>query len=410
MSFGSYNKRVDSLDFGGYGGTSHLDAFGRLRVSNVTNLISTQFQYDKGPLFWSEQLTNGGTSTHLPNESSISLTVPTTNGASVVRQSKVPARYQPGKSLLVMCSMVLGSAVANVRKRVGLFDTQNGIFLEQTGSGVSFVRRTFVTGSAVDNAVAQASWNIDKFDGTGPSEITLDFSTSHIMIVDVEWLGAGTVRCGFVINGQIVYAHEFNNANSLTTVYMTHSNLPIRYEIANTALSAGATLKQICAAAMSEGGYTDAGVIRSANTGTASKSAAAAPTETPLISIRLRSDRIRGIIIPHAINFLINSADGLRYRILLNATLTGASWADKDNATSIAQVDTSATSFTGGTELQAGYISEVGREGSPIFVESNFALGSDVAGVADILTVVASQVAGAGSAQTFTEIKWREIF
>ena len=76
-----------------------------------------------------------------------------------------------------------------------------------------FVRRTFVSGSAVDaDEIAQSDWNTDKLDGTGPSGIILDESKAQILWWDFEWLGVGTVRCGFVIDGLFRTCHVFNHA------------------------------------------------------------------------------------------------------------------------------------------------------------------------------------------------------
>jgi len=53
------------------------DAFGRIRVSSPSTLFDVQSQYDGSPLFIERQLTGGGTGTHLPNESSTSISVGT---------------------------------------------------------------------------------------------------------------------------------------------------------------------------------------------------------------------------------------------------------------------------------------------------------------------------------------------
>jgi hypothetical protein len=54
-----------------------------------------------------------------------------------------------------------------------------------------------------ETVVPQTNWNIDKLDGTGISGITLDISKAQILWMDIEWLGLGTVRIGFVINGNL---------------------------------------------------------------------------------------------------------------------------------------------------------------------------------------------------------------
>src|SRR6056300_783741 len=181
-----------------------------------------------------DALTGSGTVTDTANKSTVNLNVTTASGDKVIRQSKRVMSYQPGKSLLILNTFVMNAQEENLEQRIGTFDANNGIFFEDTGTGYQIVRRTYVTGSAVDNDVAQSSWNGDKLDGTGASGYTLDPTKASIMFTDYEWLGMGSVRVGFVIDGKFIVAHTFLNANNLTTVYMQTANLPIRYELETT--------------------------------------------------------------------------------------------------------------------------------------------------------------------------------
>ena len=97
-----------------------IDAFGRNRVAEPLTLFEIQHQYNTQPLFWDTTLTNSGTVTHLPNESSVELAVTTTSGSKVVRQSKQYLRYQPGKSQEIVLTAMLGAKKTNVVQREGL--------------------------------------------------------------------------------------------------------------------------------------------------------------------------------------------------------------------------------------------------------------------------------------------------
>ncbi len=44
-------------------------------------------------------------------------------------------------------------------------------------------------------------------DGTGPSGAVLDITKAQILFMDIEWLGEGTVRLGFVIDGKFILSH-----------------------------------------------------------------------------------------------------------------------------------------------------------------------------------------------------------
>jgi hypothetical protein len=174
---------------------------------------------------------------------------------SVIRETTKVFSYQPGKSLLVLNTFVMNSPKENLRQRIGYFGADNGMYFE---IGMEqhryFVERSLSTGT--ETVVAQANWNIDKLDGTGVSGITLDITKAQILWMDIEWLGLGTVRMGFVIDGKFIHCHSFHHANFIESTYITTASLPLRYEIANTGITtSSSTLKQVCSTVISEGGY-----------------------------------------------------------------------------------------------------------------------------------------------------------
>lgn len=242
------------------GDSSSIDAFARLRVSNPIGLFDSQMQYDTSDLFWETSPSTGSFATHLPNESSVRLRV--TGSQTVIRQTRQYFRYQPGKSQFILMTFVCSQPATGVYQRIGYFDGENGIFFQvnDNDAGLDLVLRSNVSGSPVDTTINQTDWNLDTLnpdDGTdkNPSGIRLDITQSQILIIDLEWLGVGRVRVGFVVDGIPVYCHEFLNANINNTVYMTTANLPLRYEIsASAGLPDNYDLKQICSQVSSEGG------------------------------------------------------------------------------------------------------------------------------------------------------------
>lgn len=240
------------------------DAFNRLRVSTPTVLFDSSLKYGKHVGQWFERKSSSTVPAVavLSSEASVRMQL---NGADqqVYRQSRRYIQYQPGKSHLVL--LTFGDISSKeVNKHIGYFDADNGIFLKSNRNGYYWVKRSNTSGAAADVPIAQSEWNIDKFDGTGPSRYTLDFSKVQIALIDLEWLGVGRVRCGFVVDGTIAYAHEFLQANVGTKVYMKTATLPCRYEMQScSALSSSVKLDQICASVMSEGGDSEpSGVLR----------------------------------------------------------------------------------------------------------------------------------------------------
>ncbi len=235
-----------------------LDAFGRARVSLPTTLFNGKLIHDAMPQLWDDQQISGtATSTYNANQASVTLHVNAATAGHRVRQTFQHFNYQPGKSLMVLMTFVLGAGESGITKRVGYGDENNGLFLESENGAIQFNRRTNTSGSPVENTVDQSLWNVDKFDGNGPSGVTLDFTKTQILLIDLEWLGAGRVRFGFIVNGQIYYAHEMNHANSLTLVYMSIPNLHVRYELINNGSGGANDLVCICSTVMTEGAATD---------------------------------------------------------------------------------------------------------------------------------------------------------
>lgn len=398
MSLTSYPALVTLNEPVSIGGTS-ADAFGRARVSPPVTLFDCQNRYAKNPDF-DEAVSGSATVTYSANESSVLLNVTNASGDKVVRETKRVFAYQPGKSLLVMNTFVMPTTHTNLRCRVGYFGVNNGVFFERAGTALRMVRRTYTSGSPVDNVVAQADWNGDKLDGTGSSGLTLDTTKSQIFWQDFEWLGVGSVRTGFVINGKFIVCHTFNHANILASVYMTTAILPIRYEIENTGSTDGSrTMKQICSTVISEGGYEKKTVLQTARMTTA---ATVGTTLVPLLSLRLDSNRLDSIVIPDGYRVLPSAVAATDFEIQLvkNATLTGPSWAQttSDNV----EYDVTASAITGGVVVDSLYVKESNLATSAVANngEYNWAMqfGRTLAGVSDTYTLAARTLSDTQSA------------
>lgn len=380
---------------GVYGAGTGADAFGRLRVSNPYTLFDSQNRYEKDPHF-SEELVTGGTATFVADEASVDLAVTTSSGSKVVRQSFRVFPYQPGKGLLAMMTFVMNAKKAGLRQRVGYFNPGNGVFLQVDGTGEpQFVLRTSTSGSPSDaRTVNQADWNGDKLNGTGASGKTLDLTKAQILWMDFEWLGVGSVRCGFIIDGQYIVCHTFNNANDIDKVYMTTAILPVRYEIENTASTASAsTLTQICCTVISEGGYDQKSSLRWARMTNATTVSTAFE---PLVSIQLKSTNLGAVIIPSIFNAMpIGSTLDYEIALIKNATLTTPTWTSLNTNV---EMDTASLTMTGGTIVQSTYVSG-SNQGSGLAsgdIEYNFAnqIGVSLAGVSDIYTLAARTISG----------------
>ena len=299
----------------------------------------------------------------------------------------------------------MAAGKTNQTQRVGYYGAQNGIYFEQQGTTLYFVQRSYSTGSLVETRVPQSQWNSDKFDGTGIGG-TLDVTKTQILWMDIEWLGVGSVRCGFVVDGTFVMAHRFDHDNVEPRVYMTTAILPLRYEIFNTGVVASAsTMKQICNTVISEGGYEGFSRRYNVDTGTNVVNLASAGTAYPIIALRLNSARLDAVVLPSDINGIVTSNSNILYQILINPTLTGGTWTTHYNNN--VDYNNTATAVSGGNIIVGGYISSTDRQIDLTGLNSfNFQLGRTIAGVSDVVCLVMTPIAN--NTKILADISWYE--
>lgn len=383
-------------------GGTNTDAFGRLRVSQPYTLFDSQSRYAADNQF-DTSTTGSGSTTFNSDQSSVSMAVTGAGVGSVVRQTYRSFPYQPGKGLLVLATFCMdGSTSSDLTQRIGYFNTQNGVFFQKQDGTNSFILRTNTSGTPSDaRAVTQSEWNGDKLDGTGASGFTLDLDHPQILWMDFEWLGVGSVRCGFIINGEYIVCHTFNTANVYgTTVYMTTAILPVRYEITSTA-AVDATLTQICSSVMSEGGFEQTSIDHVARRTTVFTNIDTTATFFPIVSIRLAAGRTGAVVLPNRVQFLPLTNQNYEIALLKNPTLTGATWAATVSSDSNVEYDVAATAISAtGTIVQTDYITASGSAGvsetaAPTGYNWDLQLGTSLAGVSDIYTLAVRTVDGA---------------
>jgi|688.fasta_scaffold03931_25 hypothetical protein len=394
-----------------------VDAFGRARVSSPLTLFDSSHRYRDNNL-WSTSNTAGGTYVFSNNEGLINLNLTTANNAEIIRETTKVFSYQPGKSLQILQTFVM-QPKTNVRQRVGYYGANNGIYLEVADNTAYLVERSLSSGVMQETRVAQSSWNVDTLLGAvspNPSGITLDLTKAQIMFIDIEWLGLGTVRCGFVINGNLIYCHSFHHANFITSTYMTTASLPLRYEIKNTGVTASnTTLKQVCSTVISEGGYELRGLQQAIGTVIgAPRDLTTVNTYYPVVSIRLKAspDRLDAIVILTALSILgITNNANYNWRVVASGTTTGGTWTTAGDDSAV-EYNITGTSFAGGRILASGWTTGSNQGSSPVDIlkEALFKFQLERNGLTSSpyeLTVVAA--ADTGGADIYASMDWEEI-
>jgi hypothetical protein len=395
------------------------DMFGRTKVSEGFTLFDASHRYSQNGDF-SDVTSGTASATHIQEQSTAALTIGTASGDKLYRETKKVFSYQPGKSLQVLQTFVLAAPKTNLRQRVGYFSTHNGFYLELDGTTVNFVKRSYTSGQIVETRVPQSEWNMDKLDGSGPSDVVLDLTKAQIMFSEYEWLGVGSVRLGFAIDGVFIIAHQFNHANRIDRVYITTASLPCRYEIENTGTTnSSSTFKQICISVISNGGYQ-----KQSSSWTASRDVpiSVGTSFYPVVSIRMASGREDSVIVPANFAALPTTDQNFIVALIKNPTsVTGGTWSTHSNQN--IEYNNSATSMVGGTVVgeyfmaggsgpgNSGKSSAVGLDVNGI---ANFALqlgrtnASSVGGpVSDVYVVGVKTIASTGS--VVGSISWFDL-
>ena len=399
--------------------SADVDAFGRLRVSTPFTIFNSKQLYNSGTLDWTFKAINGASASYSERQASSILYVTNTSASKATKQTKNIFYYQPGKSFFTLMTFNFKGGINGIVKRLGYFNDDDGIFLEHNGTDVNFVIRDSVDGFVKETRVSQSNWSIDKLDGSGPSQIVLDLTKTHVFTIDFQWLGVGRVRCGFDIDGRQITAHEFNHANIKEHVYISSPNLPIRYEIENFTGINSSSMEQICCSVVSEGGFQPVNqsfaIDRGANIFTTTQG-----KTVPVISIRPLASKNKTSILPSEIQILTTTDTDFRWGLYLNPTFGGTDHANWTLVNSYSAVEydisrTQANVLTGGILLKSGYAAGGGGPGGQqigsllqhIF-EIGQGLGRDLDGNTDEL-VLAVETITAGTANIYGGFAWKEI-
>jgi len=365
----------------------------RLKVSSYQTVFFNTFQYGKETDIWDEATANGGSSVHNTNTNNVDMSVTTAIGSQVIRQTRNTMRYIPGRTSTLTYAIRLGVPTLGIRKRIGLFDEGNGFYFEVGADGDYYcVVRSSTSGSMIEQRIARADWNGDKLDGTGPSGITASPEAQHMVNFEYEWYGAGQVIVGWSINGRTHIIHTFNHANIQSLPWCSTPFLPIRLELTNT--TGGQTggpfyLYQGSNSLISEGDPDKLGLAENISTPITGRTMTNANTYYPILSIRLKSAALKGIVLPAFFQAATVDNTSVFYKIVKNATLTGDNFVDMPDTNAFTQYDVSATSFTGGKDLDSGFVIS-GGGGTGIRLDENtvYQIGRGSMGtVSDTLTL-----------------------
>jgi hypothetical protein len=344
----------------------------RAKVSDYEIVFFNTFQFDKEADVWDEVTTTGGSAVHNRDRSEVVLAVDgAVTGSKVVRQTKTVQRYIPGRTAEASFAFRFTDTAAGIRKRIGMFDDQNGLFLEEIGDELAFVIRSNASGSVVDTRITQANWNQNKLDGTGINGVTLDPTMRQIVIFEYEWYGAGLAEMKFVIDDHPISVHKQFHGNRQELPWMGTPFVPFRCEIENISSTAGThSLHQSSNSFMLEGNTGLLGVSVSVNSPITGTTLGVANNWYPVLSIRLQPDKLAGVVLPATYQVATIDNTNIFFRLVRNAVIGAdagnSAWTDVPDSgsafTEYQTYNTPAAIAEGdqGTRLDTGFVIEGG--------------------------------------------------
>lgn len=325
-----------------------VSAFGTLVAQPETTVVELQFPYGLLTEHLNLSASNGGYVS-----SSLGMAVVnagTVSNGYAALESKAANHYVAGTGgRFKFAGFFVSGAMDSATQEVGIGDSQDGFFFGYSGSLFGVLRRS----AGVDNWIPQASWSLDTMDGRGPSGQTLDPTRGNVYQVSYQWLGFGAITY-FVEDGStgmLFPVHRIGYANGNHATSVRDPNLPLRMAVRQWGAtgSAAINVSSICAAV--EGQMPVHGIRRADQ-----DTVAAVSGEVPAITV-LNSGTFNGR--PNRMRVRIDSlsiasrdnTNLTQYRLLVNASLGGASFVPASSSVSPVAVDKAATGSLGGREI-----------------------------------------------------------
>lgn len=394
------------------GGNPLFSSFGSLAVSE-TSLVDfhTYTHGDRSDKYYTNTLT-GGACTWSSQNSSLLFSVNSTSGSYSSRTTNINYPYTPNIGTEYISTVQLGdSSKAGVIRRWGLFNDNDGVFFENSGSIFQCVIRDSSTGVVVDTKFPQSLFNGDHLDDISTSEYVLDLTKYNIYWIDYQWLGAGVVRFGtFSPTGKKIAVHTVHNANEHTNPYMNTGTLPFRMEMYNETATAGISeMSTICTAIVKQSdriNYHGKTFTQLSNTVNITGS-----TLTPILSFK-PSTLFNGkpnntLTLPLDFEYSVSDRSDILLEILVNSNLTGSTFSSPTASFQSTLCDISATSLVGGGNrsriiLNGGETRREIRED----IENSLTLLAD--GSQPTMTLAAKLLNNTGSANLTMLVRWKE--
>jgi len=371
-----------------------ITAFDELLIAEFTPTVQLHFHYNINPALVDVVNVSGGTVTQ--SDSMAVVGSSTTTGSTALMTSHNFVRGSAGQGVRARFDAIFTIGVSGTNQEIGLGDAVNGFFIGVNGEDFSINRRR----DGTDNFVSQSNFNRDKLDGTGPSEMVID--TTKLNSFEISYQGAINYCLANPVTGDIILFHRIEYGNNNIIPHVLNTTAPMRVFVDNSATTSDIVIKTSFISGGIEGKNAELGFIESFSS---TVNSVPAGVETLVFSLKNKetfsSKTNRGIVRALTISAAVSGTKTAIVRLYVGTTLTAPSFSDLDTGVSMIEMDTSATGFSGGTQVFALPLS---KEGNALEDVSKLE-GDLLPGIVSSITVES-----ANSTDVAAAIVWKELF
>ncbi len=193
-----------------------------LTGSNVDD-VDINFQYAIRTAETVETLTGTGVISHPGVNGSYAEISPGTGVGSAQLLSKAPVRYRGGHESYCELSVIFRTPEANLNQWFGFINGNDRFMLGYQGLVFGIMFRE----GGNDTFIAQADFNIDKIDGTGPSGYTINPQGINVVRLAFVWHGGLPLTVELSINQQLYPVHVLDFSNIIDETHLENPHLPV---------------------------------------------------------------------------------------------------------------------------------------------------------------------------------------
>lgn len=213
-----------------------LDSFGHLISGSVNNQIDIQWYRSDGSVgdLVTETNNSGGTATETGGMATFACTTSANSQAKGVTAETV--RYSSGAEVYAMFTAAFtGTGSGTSYQRIGLYDTNDGIFIGDEGGTFKATVRKGTT----DTGVAKGSFSVDTLVGGATSQFTragtpeaIDLTKLNVWKITFGWLGSAPIKFYVMApDGHWVLFHEILQPNNAAVPSLENADLPITCDV-----------------------------------------------------------------------------------------------------------------------------------------------------------------------------------